>query len=50
MCWALNHENNIEMAQGHISLSTLRPRPLSLAEGLDTKLKNDLGGGRFQAK
>jgi hypothetical protein len=22
MCWALNHQNNIEMAQGHISLST----------------------------
>jgi hypothetical protein len=21
MCWALNHQNNIEMAQGHISLS-----------------------------
>jgi hypothetical protein len=20
MCWALNHQNNIEMAQGHISL------------------------------
>jgi hypothetical protein len=27
MCWALNHQNNIEMAQGHISLSVLiRPR------------------------
>jgi hypothetical protein len=23
MCWALNHQNNIEMAQGHISLSAL---------------------------
>jgi hypothetical protein len=22
MCWALNHQNNIEMAQGHISLSS----------------------------
>jgi hypothetical protein len=22
MCWALNLENNIEMAHGHISLST----------------------------
>jgi hypothetical protein len=21
MCWALNHQNIIEMAQGHISLS-----------------------------
>jgi hypothetical protein len=21
MCWTLNHQNNIEMAQGHISLS-----------------------------
>jgi hypothetical protein len=21
MCWALNHQNNIEMVQGHISLS-----------------------------
>jgi hypothetical protein len=21
MCWALNHQNNLEMAQGHISLS-----------------------------
>jgi hypothetical protein len=24
MCWALNHQNNIEMAQGHISLSGSR--------------------------
>jgi hypothetical protein len=23
MCWALNHQNIIEIAQGHISLSTL---------------------------
>jgi hypothetical protein len=23
VCWALNHQNLIEMAQGHISLSTL---------------------------
>jgi hypothetical protein len=23
MCWALNHQNVIEIAQGHISLSTL---------------------------
>jgi hypothetical protein len=22
MCWTLNHQNIIEMAQGHISLST----------------------------
>jgi hypothetical protein len=22
MCWALNHQNTLEMAQGHISLST----------------------------
>jgi hypothetical protein len=21
MCWALNHQNTLEMAQGHISLS-----------------------------
>jgi hypothetical protein len=32
--------------EGH----TLRPRPPSLAGGLDTKLKNDLCGGRFQAE
>jgi hypothetical protein len=24
MCWALNHQNIIEIAQGHISLSTTR--------------------------
>jgi hypothetical protein len=23
MCWTLNHQNMIEMAQGHISLSKL---------------------------
>jgi hypothetical protein len=23
MCWALNHQNILEMAQGHISLSVL---------------------------
>jgi selenophosphate synthase len=23
MCWALNHQNIIEMAQGHISLSVV---------------------------
>jgi hypothetical protein len=24
MCWALNHQNTMEMAQGHISLSSVR--------------------------
>jgi hypothetical protein len=24
MCWALNHQNIIEIAQGHISLSLIR--------------------------
>jgi hypothetical protein len=28
MCWTLNHQNTLEMAQGHISLS-LRGRDLS---------------------
>jgi hypothetical protein len=26
MCWTLNHQNIIEMAQGHISLSGIQPR------------------------
>jgi hypothetical protein len=26
MCWALNHQNIIEIAQWHISLSDTRPR------------------------
>jgi hypothetical protein len=28
MCWASNHQNIIEMAQGHISLSAPSIRPL----------------------
>jgi hypothetical protein len=24
MCWALNHQNILEMAQGHISLSAIK--------------------------
>jgi hypothetical protein len=28
MCWALNHENTLEMAQGHISLSGLSTRSM----------------------
>jgi hypothetical protein len=27
MCWALNHQNIIEMAQGHISLSQSQLHP-----------------------
>jgi hypothetical protein len=26
MCWTLNHENILEMAQGHISLSSMNRR------------------------
>jgi hypothetical protein len=29
MCWALNHQNTLEMAQGHISLSDLFSPSLS---------------------
>jgi hypothetical protein len=28
MCWALNHQNILEMAQGHISLSPVSPSDL----------------------
>jgi hypothetical protein len=32
MCWTLNHQNNIEMAQGHISLSGSRMQEGASAE------------------
>jgi hypothetical protein len=30
MCWTLNHQNILEMAQGHISLSLIYPLSLRL--------------------
>jgi hypothetical protein len=27
LCWALNHQNPLEMAQGHISLSIWHSQP-----------------------
>jgi hypothetical protein len=30
MCWALNHQNILEMAQGHTSLSALHPGSIFL--------------------
>jgi hypothetical protein len=30
MCWTLNHQNIIEMAQGHISLSLAREESLGV--------------------
>jgi hypothetical protein len=42
MCWTLNHQNIIEMAQGHISLSksqvnmlAVHPMSFELAKGFD---------------
>jgi hypothetical protein len=59
MCWALNHQNTLEMAHGHISLSlrdeqgaavlepgqgaTLRPRGASL--GAARRRSSRAGGG-----
>jgi hypothetical protein len=29
MCWTLNHQNIVEMAQGHISLSKTKDRNIT---------------------
>jgi hypothetical protein len=39
MCWALNHQNIIEIAQGHISLS------VPLFQGTDSGPRAHLRGG-----
>jgi hypothetical protein len=33
MCWALNHQNILEMAQGHISLSMSNDLPTQNYQG-----------------
>jgi hypothetical protein len=43
MCWAFNHQNTLEMAQGHISLSTPLARPLESYPRHDSQ--KDLDGG-----
>jgi hypothetical protein len=35
MCWALNHQNTLEMAHGHISLSTTFYHKFSLTLQID---------------
>jgi hypothetical protein len=38
MCWSLNHQNIIEMAQGHISLSPVHARPWGIPSGIRPKV------------
>jgi hypothetical protein len=48
MCWALNHQNTLEMVQGHISLSVNTRDQLAdiftkpLDEKTFSKLRNEL--------
>jgi hypothetical protein len=48
MCWTLNHQNIIEMAQGHISLSVARYRGRARGSVLSAlaALAARLGAGR----
>jgi hypothetical protein len=51
MCWTLNHQNIIEMAQGHISLSggaSLEMRRGRKTEYLDIPLKESIKGWRLE--
>jgi hypothetical protein len=41
MCWTLNHQNIIEMAQGHISLSLLHVVVTCLVKGCTQPLSSD---------
>jgi hypothetical protein len=40
MCWALNHQNTVEMAQGHISLSKSFRQILKQRRGNDYKSRS----------
>jgi hypothetical protein len=47
MCWILNHQNIIEMAEGHISLSVSHDMCLSLFQQAQRKLKK-IPGNKFK--
>jgi hypothetical protein len=50
MCWALNHQNIIEIAQGHISLSAAVPGSSSFVHPSDSARKVSSSGFEFHSK
>jgi hypothetical protein len=44
MCWALNHQNIIEIAQGHISLSKVEKQTLVDDAGIFTEVSGTAQG------